>query len=80
MALSRTHLAVRAQSTTAPGPSPQQTLSVAGASNSTPSLTALGRTVAAIWTATKDESTNLYLAISNDGGHDFLAAASRQRH
>ena len=48
-----------------------QTLAVPGASNSTPSLTALGRTVAAIWTATKEESTNLYLAISNDGGATF---------
>ena len=71
MALSQNPPGIRAQSTPAPGPSPQQTLSVAGASNSTPSLTALGRTVAAIWTATKGESTNLYLAISNDGGMTF---------
>jgi hypothetical protein len=62
---------IRAQSTTTPRPSPQQALAVAGASNSTPSLTAVGRTVAAIWTATKEESTNLYLAISNDGGATF---------
>src|SRR5687768_11029789 len=62
---------VRAQSTTTPRPSSQQTLAVPGASNSTPSLTALDRTVAAIWTATKEESTNLYLAISNDGGATF---------
>lgn len=62
---------IRAQSTAAPSPSTLQTLAVAGASNSTPSLTAQGRTVAAIWTATKDQSTNLYLAISNDGGATF---------
>ena len=34
-----------------------QTLAVSGASNSTPSLVAEGRTVAAVWTATKDGST-----------------------
>jgi hypothetical protein len=62
---------IRAQSTATERPSSQQTLAVPGASNSTPSLTAAGRTVAAIWTATKDGSTNLYLAISNDGGATF---------
>jgi hypothetical protein len=51
--------------------SPAQILAVPGASNSTPSLTALGRTVAAAWTTTKEASTNLYLAISNDGGATF---------
>lgn len=59
-----------------PGPVPAvplQTLAVPGASSSTPSLAASGRTVAAIWTATKEGSTNLYLAISNDGGATFSA-------
>src|SRR5688572_6880623 len=53
--------------------SAMQTLAAPGASNSTPSLAADGRTVAAIWTATKDGSTNLYLAISHDGGSTFAA-------
>ena len=48
-----------------------QTLAVSGASNSTPSLAAEGRTVAAVWTATKDSSTNVYFASSNDGGTIF---------
>ena len=48
-----------------------QTLAVSGASNSTPSLAAEGRTVAAVWTATKDGSTNVYFAVSNDGGTIF---------
>ena len=48
-----------------------QTLAVSGASNSTPSLAAEGRTVAAVWTATKDGSTNVYFALSNDGGTIF---------
>ncbi len=63
---------VAGQSTPVPA-SPAQTLAVPGASNSTPSLTAAGRTVAAAWTATKEASTNLYLAISNDGGATFSA-------
>jgi hypothetical protein len=62
---------IRAQSAPTPSPSPLLTLAVPGASNSTPSLSAVGRTVAAIWTATKGESTDLYLAISNDGGATF---------
>ena len=48
-----------------------QALAVSGASNSTPSLAAEGRTVAAVWTATKDGSTNVYFAVSNDGGTIF---------
>jgi hypothetical protein len=51
--------------------SPQTTLGVAGAVNATPSLTIAGRTVAAVWTATKDGATNVYLAMSNDGGATF---------
>ena len=49
------------------------TFGVSGASNSTPSLAASGQTVAAVWTAAKDGSTNLYFALSNDGGATFSA-------
>jgi len=62
---------VAGQST--PVPASLATLAVPGASNATPSLTAAGRTVAAAWIATKDASSNLYLAISNDGGATFSA-------
>lgn len=48
-----------------------QTLAVPGASSATPSLAALGRSVAAVWTATKDGTTNVYLAVSSDGGATF---------
>ena len=48
-----------------------QTLAVTGAANATPSLAASGRTVAAVWTATKDGSANVYLATSTDGGATF---------
>lgn len=51
-------------------PTPQ-TLAVTGAANATPSLAASGRTVAAVWTATKDGSANVYLATSSDGGATF---------
>jgi hypothetical protein len=51
-----------------PGP---QTLAVPGAANTTPSLAVSGRTVAAVWTATTDGKTNVYLAISNDDGRTF---------
>lgn len=61
---------MRSQSPGGPAFAPQ-TLAVPGTSNSTPSLTASGRTVAALWTATKEGNTNLYLAISNDGGTTF---------
>lgn len=52
---------------------PQTTLGVAGHANSTPSLAVLERTVAAVWTAAKEGTTNLYLAVSNDGGATFSA-------
>src|SRR5688572_4849447 len=51
--------------------SPATTLGVPGAVNATPSLAIAGRTVAAVWTATKDGPTNVYLATSNDGGATF---------
>lgn len=50
---------------------PAATLGVPGAVNSTPSLAVLGRMVAAVWTATKDGSVNVYLATSHDGGATF---------
>lgn len=51
--------------------SPDVILSVPGHANSTPSITADGRTVAVVWTATKDSMANLYLATSSDGGATF---------
>ena len=50
---------------------PPTTLGVAGHVNTTPSLASAGRAVAAVWTATKDGSANVYLAISRDGGATF---------
>lgn len=50
---------------------PAATLGVPGAVNSTPSLAVLGRMVAAVWTATKDGTVNVYLATSSDGGATF---------
>ena len=52
---------------------PTTTLGVSGASNSTPSLAAAGRDVAAIWTATKDGAADVYLSVSHDGGSTFSA-------
>jgi hypothetical protein len=49
----------------------QTTLGVVGAVNATPALTVAGRTVAAVWTATKEATTNVYLATSDDGGATF---------
>jgi len=64
---------IRGQSTPAPPSAPLQTLGVAGAVNSTPSMAAAGRTAAAVWTAARGGSTDLYLAVSNDGGATFSA-------
>lgn len=44
---------------------------VPGAVNGTPSLAVLGRSVAAVWTTTKDGAANVYLAMSDDGGATF---------
>ncbi len=52
-------------------PASPTTLGVAGAVNATPSLAIAGRTLAAVWTATKDGATNVYLALSRDGGATF---------
>jgi hypothetical protein len=54
-----------------PSMSTTTTLGLPGAVNGTPSLTTAGRTVAAVWTATQDGATNVYLAMSNDGGATF---------
>jgi hypothetical protein len=51
-------------------PEPQQ-LAVEAAVNGTPSLTVSGRFVAAVWTATHEGVTNVYLATSDDGGASF---------
>jgi hypothetical protein len=59
------------QSVGVPTATPQTTLGLAGYANSTPSLAVLGRTVVAVWTATKDASVNVYLATSNDRGGSF---------
>lgn len=52
-------------------PVPTEMLAVPGATNTTPSLAASGRTVAAVWTATKDGAANVYVALSSDGGGTF---------
>jgi hypothetical protein len=39
--------------------------------NATPSLAVSGSTVAAVWTASKDGVSNVYLAMSTDGGATF---------
>jgi hypothetical protein len=59
---------------------PTTTLGVPGASNSTPSLAAAGRTVAAIWTATKDGAADVYLSMSRDGGSTFSAPVRVNDH
>ena len=64
-------VSVNGQSTGGAPSAPLEMLGVPGASNSTPSLTAAGQTVAAVWAAAKDGSTNLYFALSNDGGATF---------
>jgi hypothetical protein len=47
------------------------TLAVSGYASSTPSITVDGRTVAVVWTATKDGMANLYFAMSSNGGAGF---------
>ena len=51
--------------------SPQTTLGVAGAVNATPSLAVAGRTVAAVWTATKDGDDERVSRDERDGGATF---------
>jgi hypothetical protein len=54
-----------------PGASQNATIGVVGAVNGTPSLAVLGRTVAAVWTTTKDGAANVHVAMSSDGGGTF---------
>ena len=51
--------------------SPDATIGVVGAVNGTPSLAVLGRTVAVVWTTTKDGAANVHAAMSIDGGATF---------
>ena len=55
----------------APPTSAQTTLGVTGAVNATPSLTVDGRTIAAVWTSSKDGAGNVYMATSSDAGATF---------
>jgi hypothetical protein len=48
-------------------------LGLPDAVNGTPSLAVAGRTVAAVWTTSKEGAGNVYLALSNDGGATFTA-------
>ena len=59
------------QSLRAAQPSAATTLAVAGAVNGTPSLATAGRHVAAVWTATKEGATNVFVAVSADNGARF---------
>jgi hypothetical protein len=68
-----TYTVVQGQSTSGVQSAQLQTIGVPGASNSTPSLAAAGQTVAAVWTAAKDGSSNVYVAMSGDGGATFSA-------
>jgi predicted small lipoprotein YifL len=48
-------------------------LSVAGRSNAAASVAALGQTVAAVWTAATDDTSDIYLSVSTNGGVAFGA-------
>jgi hypothetical protein len=50
-------------------------LSVAGRSNAAASVAAFGQTVAAVWTASTDDTSDIYLSVSTDGGVTFGAPA-----
>lgn len=54
-----------------PAASQDATIGVVGAANGTPSLAVLGRTVAAVWTTTKDGAANVHISMSSDGGATF---------
>jgi len=48
------------------------TLAIAGRSNANPSIAASGRLVVVVWAAAQSEGgTDLYAAVSRDGGHSF---------
>jgi len=46
-------------------------LAVAGRSNNAASVAAFGQTVAAVWTAFNDDTSDVYLSVSTDGGTTF---------
>ena len=46
-------------------------LAVAGRSNTAVSVAAFGRTVAAVWTASGDETSDIYVSVSSDSGATF---------
>ena len=48
-------------------------LAVAGRSNSAASVAAFGQIVAAAWTASTDDSSDIYMSVSTDGGATFGA-------
>ena len=66
-----TDAVIRGQSTNGVRSAEVQTIGVPGASNSTPSLAASGQIVSAVWTAAKDGRSNVYIAMSGDGGATF---------
>jgi hypothetical protein len=54
------------------GPSPVR-LEVPGRSNAAVSVSAMGKTVAAVWTASTGEAADIYASVSSDGGLTFGA-------
>ena len=50
-------------------------LSVAGRSNAGASVAAFGQKVAAVWTASSEDKSDIYISISTDGGVTFSAPA-----
>ena len=46
-------------------------LEVAGRSNAAASVAAFGKTVAAVWTATADDTSDIYISTSGDAGVTF---------
>jgi hypothetical protein len=50
-------------------------LSVEGRSNASASVAAFGQTVAAVWTASTDNTSDVYVSVSTDGGVTFSAPA-----
>ena len=50
-------------------------LSVAGRSNAAAFVAAFGQTVAAVWTASTNDTSDVYISVSTDGGATFSAPA-----
>ena len=50
-------------------------LSVEGRSSASASVAAFGQTVAAVWTASTDDTSDVYISVSTDGGVTFSAPA-----